>query len=61
MEGQTLTEERLRLAQAIHAGFEKPSRGPRAISADRFDLAPRAPNRVQKQYLSRFGAIEKAR
>jgi uncharacterized protein len=34
---------------------------PRAFSADRFDLSPRAPNRVQKQYLSRFSAIEKAR
>ena len=28
-----MTEERLRLAQAIPAGIEKPSRGPRAISA----------------------------
>jgi hypothetical protein len=34
---------------------------PRSIFADRFDLAPRAPNRVQKQYLSRFAAIEKSR
>jgi len=34
---------------------------PRAIAPDRFDLAPRAPNRVQKQYLSRFAAIEKTR
>jgi uncharacterized protein len=34
---------------------------PRGISADRFDLSPLAPNRVQKQYLARFVAIEKAR
>ena len=34
---------------------------PRAITADRFDLTPRPPNRVQKQYLSRFAAIDKAR
>lgn len=34
---------------------------PRGVSADRFDLAPRAANRVQKQFLSRFAAIEKAR
>ena len=38
------------------------SAGRAAISADRFDLAPRPPNRVQKQYLSRVRqAIEKAR
>jgi uncharacterized protein len=34
---------------------------PRAITADGFDLTPRAPNRVQRQYLSRFAAIERAR
>ena len=34
---------------------------PRAISAERFDLTPRPASRVQKQYLSRFAAIEKAR
>jgi uncharacterized protein len=34
---------------------------PRAITADRFDLTPRAANRVQKQYLSRFAAIDRAR
>ena len=28
-----MTEERFRLAQAVPAGFDKPSRGPRAISA----------------------------
>jgi 5'-deoxynucleotidase YfbR-like HD superfamily hydrolase len=34
---------------------------PRAITSDRFNLAPRAPTRVQKQYLSRFAAIDRAR
>jgi len=34
---------------------------PRGISADRFDLSPRAPNKVQKQFLVRFGAIERRR
>jgi 5'-deoxynucleotidase YfbR-like HD superfamily hydrolase len=34
---------------------------PRAISAERFDLTPRPASRVQKEYLSRYAAIEKAR
>jgi 5'-deoxynucleotidase YfbR-like HD superfamily hydrolase len=34
---------------------------PRGFDADRFDLAPRAPNRVQKEFLKRFAAIDKAR
>jgi 5'-deoxynucleotidase YfbR-like HD superfamily hydrolase len=34
---------------------------PRGFDASRFDLASRAPNRVQKSFLSRFGVIEKAR
>jgi 5'-deoxynucleotidase YfbR-like HD superfamily hydrolase len=34
---------------------------PRGLDPARFDLVPRAPNRVQKQFLSRFAAIERAR
>ena len=34
---------------------------PRGFDASRFDLTSRAPNRVQKSFLSRFGVIEKAR
>lgn len=34
---------------------------PRGLDPDRFDLAPRAPNRVQKLFLSRFTAIERDR
>ena len=34
---------------------------PRGISPERFDLSPRPSHRVQKQFLSRFAAIEKGR
>jgi uncharacterized protein len=34
---------------------------PHGFDAERFDLTPRAPNRVQKEFLRRFDAIEKVR
>jgi hypothetical protein len=34
---------------------------PHGFDAERFDLLPHAPNRVQKEFLKRFAAIEKVR
>jgi hypothetical protein len=34
---------------------------PRGFDASRFDLTPRAANKVQRQFLSRFAAIERSR
>ena len=50
----------------VLAGFsiEEASRyfgRPRGFDASRFDLTSRAPNRVQKSFVTRFEAIEKAR
>jgi 5'-deoxynucleotidase YfbR-like HD superfamily hydrolase len=34
---------------------------PRGFDSSRFDLIPRAPNKVQREFLSRFAAIERSR
>ena len=34
---------------------------PRGFDASRFDLTSRAPNKVQKSFVARFNAIERAR